>query len=248
LVIRFSGDEAVAIRGVLLDKDGTIIDYWKTWVPINRKVALHVAGGNRALADELLRLGGHDPATDRVTPGTPLAAGGVADIAEAFAAHPQVAAASAIAAGIERIFREGGAEHSVLIDGVRETLAELKRRGFCIGLATNDSEGGLQASLAQHDILDLFDFRAGCDSGFGAKPDPRVVRAFCRTAGCGLGEVAVVGDAVHDLAMGRAAGAGLTIGVLSGTSARADLEGYADRIVGSVSDLLGLAEFGGQLN
>ena len=236
----------MAIRGVLLDKDGTIIDYWKTWVPINRKVALHVAGGNPALADELLRLGGHYPATDRVTPGTPLAAGGVADIAEAFAAHPEVAAASSISAGIERIFCEGGAEHSVLIDGARETLAELKRRGFRIGLATNDSEGGLEASLAQHAILEFFDFRAGCDSGFGAKPDPRLVRAFCQAVGLGLEQVAVVGDAVHDLAMGRAAGAGLTIGVLSGTSARADLESYADLILASINDLPGLAEFDGE--
>jgi phosphoglycolate phosphatase len=233
----------VAIRGVLFDKDGTILDYWATWVPINRRAALWAAGGNESLAAELLRLGGHDPETDRVAPGTPLAAGDFTDIAQAFAAHPDVGAAAELAAGIERIFREGGAAHSVLIDGARETLIELKRRGLRLGLATNDSEGGLEASLLQHHVLDLFDFRAGCDSGFGAKPDPRMVRAFCRDVGCALGEVAVVGDAVHDLAMGRAAGAGLTIGVLSGTSARADLEAHADLIVGSVTDLPALAEF-----
>ena len=235
----------MAIRGVLFDKDGTIIDYWQTWVPINRKAALHVARGHQALADELLRLGGHDPATDRITPGTPLAAGDFEDIARAFAAHPDVGRASELSAGIERIFCEGGAAHSVLIEGARETLVELRRRGFRLGLATNDSEGGLEASLMQHHVLDLFDFRAGCDSGYGAKPDPRMVRAFCQDLGCGLEHVAVVGDAVHDLAMGRAAGAGLTIGVLSGTSGRADLEGYADLILGSVNELLGLVEFGG---
>ena len=52
-----------------------VIDYWRTWVPINREAALYAAGGDRAVADELLRLGGHDPATDRVTPGSALAAG-----------------------------------------------------------------------------------------------------------------------------------------------------------------------------
>ena len=30
----------MAIRGILFDKDGTIIDYWRTWVPINREAAL----------------------------------------------------------------------------------------------------------------------------------------------------------------------------------------------------------------
>jgi hypothetical protein len=34
------------------------------------------------------------------------------------------------------------------------------------------------------------------------------------------------------------------VGVLSGTSGRADLEGYADTIVASVNDLPGMAEFG----
>jgi len=237
----------VAIRGILFDKDGTIIDYWRTWLPINRKAALHAARGSQRLADELLRLGGHDPATDHVTPGTPLAAGDVRDVAEAFAAHPDAAPASQTMAGIERIFREGGAEHSALIGGARATVAELKRRGFRLGIATNDSVGGLEASLAQQDILPLFDFTAGCDSGFGAKPDPRMVFAFCKAVGISAGEVAVVGDAVHDLAMGHAAGVGLTVGVLSGTSARRDLEGVADLLVDSINDLLARPEFAGEM-
>ena len=235
----------MAIRGVLFDKDGTILDYWATWVPINRRAALWAAGGNERLAGELLRLGGHDPDTDRVTPGSPLAAGDFLDIAQAFAAHPDVGAAGELVAGIERIFCEGGAAHSVLIAGARETLVELRRRGLRIGLATNDSAGGIEASLAKHDVLELFDFLAGCDSGFGAKPDPRMVAGFCAATDIGRGEVAVVGDAVHDLAMGRAAGVGLNVGVLSGTSGRGDLEALADRIVGDVTELMGLAEFGG---
>jgi phosphoglycolate phosphatase len=68
---------------------------------------------------------------------------------------------------------------------------------------------------------------------------------FCQATGIGRGEVAVVGDAVHDLAMGRAAGVGLNVGVLSGTSGRGDLEAYADRIVADVTELVGMAEFGG---
>ena len=233
----------MAIRGILFDKDGTVIDYWRTWVPINREVALYAARGNKAVADEVLRLGGHDPVTDHVTPGSALAAGDFLDIAEAFAAHPEVASAGQLVAGIERIFRTGGAQHSVLIEGARATLAELMRRGLRLGLATNDSAGGLQASLAEHDILDLFDFAVGCDSGLGSKPDPRMVFGFCNAIGVGAGEVAVVGDAVHDLAMGRAAGVALNIGVLSGTSAREDLEALADLILPSINELPARPEF-----
>jgi phosphoglycolate phosphatase len=234
----------MAIRGILLDKDGTVIDYWATWVPINRQAALYAAGGNAALADELLHLGGHDPASDRVRPGTPLAAGDFSDIARAFAMHPDVPSAGAIEAGIERIFCAGGAAHSALLTGAREAVVELKGRGLRLGLATNDSAAGLEASLSKHDILHLFDFTAGCDSGFGAKPDPRVAHAFCTAVGLAPEEIAVVGDAVHDLAMGRAAGVGLTVGVLSGTSEREDLEGYADLVLPGIVDLLSRPEFG----
>jgi phosphoglycolate phosphatase len=235
----------VAIGAILFDKDGTLIDYWLTWVPINREVALFAAGGDLGLARELLRLGGQDPATDRVVPGSVLAAGSVEDIAAVFAARLGADTPHRLAQGIEAIFRRGGAEHGRLAPGARETVAELRRRGFRLGLASNDSIGGLEASLGPHHILDLFDFRVGCDSGFGAKPDPRMVQAFCAAVGVAPSAVAVVGDAAHDLIMGRAAGVGLTVGLLGGTSGRQDLEPYADRIIETLEHLLLLGDFRG---
>jgi phosphoglycolate phosphatase len=210
----------VAIRGILFDKDGTIVDYWRTWVPVNREAALYAAGG--------------DPR---------LAAGDFMDIANAFAAHPEVPAASELVAGIAAVFVKGGAVYSQLIDGVHGALGVLHGRGLRLGIASNDSAAGVDTSLAQHDILHLFDFVAGSDSGYGAKPDPRMGLAFCQAVGLAREEVAVVGDAVHDLAMGRAAGLGLTIGVLSGTSAHDDLAALADLIVASVAELPGRPEF-----
>jgi phosphoglycolate phosphatase len=67
--------------------------------------------------------------------------------------------------------------------------------------------------------------------------------AFCASLGVAPSAVAVIGDAPHDLCMGRAAGVGLTLGVLSGTSTRRDLVPYADRIVQDVNELLALPEF-----
>lgn len=233
----------MAIGAILFDKDGTLIDYWLTWLPINRQVALFAAGGDERLARELLRVGGQDPVTDRVVPGSVLAAGSVADIAAVFATELGARSPPQLVQGIEAIFRRGGAEHGHLARGARKTVAELRRRGFKLGLATNDSIGGLEASLGPHHILELFDFRVGCDSGFGAKPDPGMVWAFCAAVGVVPGAVAVVGDATHDLSMGRAAGVGLTVGVLGGTSGAKDLEPYADRIIEHLVDLLSMAEF-----
>jgi phosphoglycolate phosphatase len=218
-------------------QDGTIVDYWRTWLPISRAAALHAAGGDAGLAAGLLRLGGQDPETDRITPGTPLAAGDLMDIARAFSVHPRVAPPSELVAGIERVFVEGAAAHCVLIDGAHAAIAELHRRGFRLGVASNDSAAGIEASLGQHGILQCFDFAAGCDSGYGAKPDPGMALAFCEAVDMAPEEVAVVGDSVHELAMGRAAGVGLTVGVLSGTSARENLTGLADLIVADIGEL-----------
>ena len=93
-------------------------------------------------------------------------------------------------------------------------------------------------------MLHLFDFAVGCDSGLGSKPDPRMVQGFCEAVGLGRDEVAMVGDAVHDLAMGRAARVALNVGVLSGTSGRDDFEGLADLILDSINDLPARPEFG----
>jgi phosphoglycolate phosphatase len=47
----------------------------------------------------------------------------------------------------------------------------------------------------------------------------------------------MVGDSTHDLAMGRAAGCGAVVGVLSGTGTRETLFPLAGRIIASVAEL-----------
>ena len=173
----------VAIRGILFDKDGTVIDYWRTWVPINREVAA-VRGQRRRgrWPRSCCGSAATTPHTDRITPGSVLAAGSVDDIADAFAAPawarappPELATASRPSfAAVALCTRRWST-------GLAQTLAELKRRGLRLGLATNDSTGGLEASLAGHDILDLFDFARRLQFGL-RRASP--TRAWCwRSAG-----------------------------------------------------------------
>lgn len=232
------------IRGILFDKDGTLLDYWKTWVPINRNIAVFAAGGDTRLAAELLRAGGHDPETNLLTPGTVLAAGSVDEIADVFAGVLKERAPRDLAVHIDRLFREGGAKHSVLIDGVTDVVRRLKARGLTMGVATNDSIGGLEASLEPHGLLQEFMFLAGCDSGYGAKPEPGMALAFCEAAGLRPQDVAIVGDTVHDLEMGRRAGLGLKVGVTTGTSPREHLVLHADVVLEGLGELLRLEKLG----
>jgi phosphoglycolate phosphatase len=233
----------MAIRGVLFDKDGTIIDYARTWVPMNREAALLAASGDAALAAELLRANGQDPDSGAVGAGSMLAAGSITEIANAFAAQLGPRTPPGLAASLDRLYTEGGAKNAVLIPGADRALAELKRRGLRLGVATNDSIGGLKASLQRTGTLGLFDFTVGYDSGHGTKPDPGMALAFCKALGLAPGEVAVVGDAEHDLAMGRSARVAMTIGVLSGTGTAEHLRPLADILLDSINDIPALPQF-----
>lgn len=226
-----------AIRGLLFDKDGTLLDYRRTWVPINRELADLAAGGDPALRDAILRAGGHDPQSDVVAPGSVFAAAGLDEITDTIATVLGSRAPGNLHQLVEVTFRDGGQRHSVLIDGVATALRHVSRLGYRLGIATNDTEAGITSSLERHGILELFEFGAGCDSGHGVKPAPGMVYAFADTIGASVAEIAVIGDSTHDLATARNAGAGLAIGVLSGTSGRDDLAPLADAIIDGVGDV-----------
>ncbi len=69
-----------------------------------------------------------------------------------------------------------------------------------------------------------------------------MVTAFCQQMGLDAKSVVVVGDNLHDIEMGRNAGAGLCIGVLTGTSTRQDLAPHADHVLEDISMLAEILE------
>jgi phosphoglycolate phosphatase len=115
-------------------------------------------------------------------------------------------------------------------------LAALSGRGLALGVMTNDSEMGALAHLQGAGVQDHFDFIAGFDSGFGAKPDAAPLLAFCDHMRLSPGRVAMVGDSNHDLMAGRAAGM-VTIGVLTGIAGADDLAPLADVVLPNIGAL-----------
>ncbi|MGH6717961.1 MAG: HAD family hydrolase, partial [Alphaproteobacteria bacterium] len=77
-------------------------------------------------------------------------------------------------------------------------------------------------------------FVAAAESCYGGKTGPGMLRGFCRATGLVAAEVAMVGDTVADLAMARAGGAGLAVGVLTGASKGDGLAALADHVIDSV--------------
>jgi phosphoglycolate phosphatase len=227
----------MAIKGILFDKDGTLLDYFETWTPVNQEVALAVAEGDEALAERLLVAIGRDREMNLALPGSILAAGTARDFAACWVAQLEGRGEEELAAQIDAIFVDGGRRHAVAVEGMERVIPALKLRGFALGIATSDSAAGAEASLGHFDVLRHFDFVAGCDSGHGTKPGPGQVHGFCAATGLAAPQVAVVGDNTHDLEMGRAAGAGLVVGVLTGTGRHEDLAVQADHVLESIVEL-----------
>ncbi len=229
----------MAVKGILFDKDGTLLDFYATWMPAYRRAAEVVSrdAGRPELADRLLAIGGYDHQTGRCAPGLPLAAGTNVDIARLWAQECGLDDAAQLVACIENIFAREAAARAVPVGDIASLFTRLTARGLRLGIATMDSESLARDAVSLLAIDNYMSFVCGYDSGFGEKPGPGMVAEFCDRLSLHPTEVMVVGDTLHDVHMGRAAGAGLVVGVLSGTGTRALLESHCDHILENVLTL-----------
>jgi len=233
------------LRGLLFDKDGTILDFFQTWSPAYEAAALRLANGDAALAQKLLVLGGHDPVTGRLKPESPLASGTNAEISRIWGEAIGHADVEELNRSLNNAFTQHALQNARPVTDLVNLFGRLKSHGFKLGLATMDSAAAAEAQLQAFGVRRLMDFVCGYDSGHGHKPGPGMVEAFCRTARLAPGEIAVIGDSPHDLDMARAAGAGRAIGVLTGVSPREVLTLHADLVLESIAELETVLEEGG---
>lgn len=225
------------IKGILFDKDGTLVDFQATWFAIGDLMAMQAAGGDRSRADQLLMIAGYDFGKHRFKADSVFAAGTNADVVALWYPHSDAEERRAMTALFDGFTAEEGAAKSVPLPGSREAIASLHAAGFRLGIATNDSTNGAEKTLLALGMAQLFDAAYGYDAVANPKPAPDAVYAFSDLTGLHPTQIAMVGDNRHDLEMARAAGAGLAVGVLSGTGTRESLASIADVILSSVADL-----------
>jgi phosphoglycolate phosphatase-like HAD superfamily hydrolase len=236
-------DPLDGIELAIFDKDGTLIDFhamWGDWVG-NLADALSAAHGE-PLHEIVYTMMGVDRATGRVMPHGALAATPMARLREALV---ESLTAGGVAAAEARTL-VAATWHSpdpvTLAHPITDLVAlfeALGARGIRVAVATSDDRDPTERTLAHLGLGHLVEAIACADDGRPVKPDPAAVRWICEALGVGPARAAVIGDARADLAMGRAAGAGRVIGVLTGASDRATLEAAgADVILESVAELL----------
>ena len=228
--------EKPRIAGILFDKDGTLLDFDASWGPVNRKVADMAADGDAALAGRLLAACGMDPVTGDIVPDSLFASGNTIEIAEGMIEAGSPFTLDVLVPKIDDCFADA-AQLSVPVTELAPLFSRLHGKGLRLGIASSDNERSIRVAAERFGILPYVDFVAGYDSGHGKKPEAGMVLGFCAATGLAPSEVAVVGDNNHDLHMGHNAGAGLKIGVLSGTGSRETLALHSDLVLADITEL-----------
>jgi len=206
------------IRGVIFDFDGTLIDSYE---PIAESLNLVRAASDKPPLplDQVKEMVGH----------------GLEHLIEKSIGRDQVED------GV-RLFREHYARicesRTTILPLVRQTLEELDRRGYVMGIATNKPSYFARDILKALEIDHLFAEVIGPNDVERPKPDPEMLEIMMARLGLGTDEVVYVGDMLLDIEVARKAGMPM-FAVPSGSASRETLlTGRPDRLVSKFSDLL----------
>ena len=201
------------IKGLLFDKDGTLIEFQRMWHGIMTKVFHRYRlelGLEEGTIDLLKREAGYLPDGFR---------------RESMVQHMTIPLIVdkwlrlySAESGKGEELRRGmiGIFESVALDrdlqrsplpGVRRTLSLLSQQSYHLGVATADTPASTRLSLQQTGLSEYFSFIASDDGSFRPKPDPHMAEDFCRDCRISADELLVVGDSLGDYTFARNAGA-----------------------------------------
>jgi phosphoglycolate phosphatase len=245
--IEYQG-KRIPCRLIIFDKDGTLIDFTATWVPLIRKrvsFLLKKLGRDGEMETLLLRSWGIDPVSGKVDPRGPCPVSPRSDeivigtMALYQHGYPWDESKQWVTEAFDEADADGNWREKVVpIKGIQTFLSGLKRDGFHTALATNDERKDTEAILNHLSMDGLFDVVLCSGEVNPAKPYPETIFTICRKLSVHPHETVMVGDSVTDMMMGKRAGVALTIGILEGgVTPKEELEKVADFVVDSIQDL-----------
>lgn len=239
------------IKGILFDKDGTLIDFYSLWLQIADRIVPEFLKENQITLDkehicmvkEALGI-----LENYIDPHGAIACKSNQEIAEGISealATKEIQIDSKKArTQIVRLFEEtmlGGEVEFQAFTDLPKLFLKLKERGIRLGIATADTLISTKHCAKKLQIEQLLDYIGADDGVVRAKPETDMFEIFCSKYGLEPEEVAVVGDTYNDMRFAKNCKA-KAIGVLSGVSQKEDFQDLADVVIPSVEDILSILE------
>jgi len=204
------------IKGILFDKDGTLLEFHSTQHYIYATLLACLKDDYRVpqpLVRQLSEALGHLP--DRLAPDSLLQFSTNQQIAQAlFDAYElytkgrrwqQPFDANDLLELIEQLSLGEDVPY-VALPHVPETLSYLRRKDYKLGVATVDTYTATVAGLEKTGILEYFDY-LGSGEDSRPKPDTSLADGFCSQCGVLPSELLIVGDGENDLVFAENVGA-----------------------------------------
>lgn len=197
------------IKGILLDKDGTLIEFEKTWHKVFQNIFRELEAVYGLSKEETYRLkirsGFHEQGFEKESliqyaPVEEILMQWMDELRLGEEADPRNTKVTKESLGelLER-HSKGPDAKIIPLENTLETIEQLHEKGYTLGIATADSKESTLHNLQLLKIESYFQF-LGCDDGFfRGKPDPHMGEEFCREFQLEPKEVLYVGDSLTDM-------------------------------------------------
>jgi len=232
------------IKGILFDKDGTLIDFslWRdAGINTIKSILDEYNLSNDKLDKELQRAIGIKE--NGVEPFGALAYSSHEDLAYElhFILNKHVEIdLNKFKVHVSELLRKevlkDNVEFKEIVD-IRKLYEYLSSNNIKMGMATADTKQSAMHMINSLNLNDCFDFVGAYDGIMKRKPHNDMCMRFCSMYGLKPNEVAIVGDSYSDMLFAINSGA-TGVGVLSGVSSKINLKDVANVIVPSVESLL----------
>jgi len=224
------------IKAIIFDKDGTIANFGVTFNRATRLVLDEICIGDPELMERAAEVLRYDLSSGLIGDQSVIIAGTGIDIAEALSSVLPIDDIEMFGSILDEMYGEICLNMVEALPGAVAALEALHEAGFILGVATNDSEDNAVSQMEALEIDHLFEHVFGSDSGFGPKPGSGMIDAFVARLGLSPRQVLMVGDSIHDMQAGRAAGVS-NCAVETGPASRDVLIAHADIVLHSVAAL-----------
>lgn len=193
-------------QAIIFDKDGTLLDFDKFWVPVTKTAINEILkkyGGDASLATPMLEsigvFGGVSDIKGELCAGTYKSIGDAFyDVLEKNGADVKKDGFSEF---VTEAFHTGTAtgEIAPICENLKETLEKLKENGIKIAIVTTDDFYTTAQCLEKLGIKHCFDAVYTDDGKIATKPNPDALYDFCEKIGIEKENLIMVGDTLTDM-------------------------------------------------